>query len=111
MSATNLRAAKEDLAEIVASFMYRLFVIHPFRDGNGRTGRIISNAFASSFGFSFDRSKPDRADKRRYRKALETADLKWADHPDQLREFTKWCANRLSESSDEEEWSAFQSRE
>lgn len=105
---TRPQADRWALASAVASFMYRLFVIHPFRDGNGRTARTISSAFASGFGFSFDRSKSDRSDQRRYRKALETADRKWADRPDQLERFTTWCASRLSESSDEDEWSTFQ---
>jgi cell filamentation protein len=40
----------------------RLF-IHPFREGNGRTARLLADLMAQWYGFrpfQFDRIKPDR---------------------------------------------------
>ena len=44
---------KKNLAKRIANILINLFNIHPFRDGNGRTGRLFSKIFAKKFGFNF----------------------------------------------------------
>src|SRR4030067_1417459 len=48
--------------------------IHPFNDGNGRTGRIILNYFLISAGYPPVILKGDEENKKKYYKALEQAD-------------------------------------
>lgn len=49
-------------------------VIHPFDDGNGRTGRIILNYFLISAGYPPVILKGDEENKKKYYKALEQGD-------------------------------------
>src|SRR4030043_277771 len=48
--------------------------IHPFDDGNGRTGRIILNYFLISAGYPPVILKGDEENKKKYYKALEQGD-------------------------------------
>ena len=48
--------------------------IHPFNDGNGRTGRIILNYFLISSGYPPVILKGDEENKKKYYKALEQGD-------------------------------------
>ena len=48
--------------------------IHPFDDGNGRTGRIILNYFLVSAGYPPVILKGDEENKKKYYKALEQGD-------------------------------------
>jgi Fic family protein len=48
--------------------------IHPFDDGNGRTGRIILNYFLISAGYPPVILKGDEENKKRYYRALEQGD-------------------------------------
>jgi len=48
--------------------------IHPFNDGNGRTGRIILNYFLISAGYPPVILKGDEENKKKYYKALEQGD-------------------------------------
>jgi len=48
--------------------------IHPFNDGNGRTGRVILNYFLISAGYPPVILKGDEENKKKYYKALEQGD-------------------------------------
>lgn len=56
-----------------AIFIERFFRIHPFRDGNGRTGRMLLEIAGRHAGFVFLGWHESAADRRRYVKALEYA--------------------------------------
>ncbi len=49
--------------------------IHPFEDGNGRTGRILLNYILISYGYPLVIIKGDNKTKRKYYKGLEEIDI------------------------------------
>lgn len=49
-------------------------IIHPFEDGNGRAGRIITNYLFVSLGFPIITVKGDEKSKNQYYKALQETD-------------------------------------
>ncbi|MBM4254162.1 MAG: hypothetical protein FJ146_19530 [Deltaproteobacteria bacterium] len=76
-SARNTR----DFAAAYAYIMVELFRIHPFRDGNGRTTRLLLMALAHSNGMKLRRFAPSGKDRRRYRDALLYAHRRRRDRP------------------------------
>ncbi|MGE5340377.1 MAG: Fic family protein [Candidatus Omnitrophota bacterium] len=59
-----------------AALQHSLFeALHPFEDGNGRTGRILTNYFFVSRGFSIVMIKGDDPSRDTYYNALQEADL------------------------------------
>lgn len=60
------------LPRIMAHFLEEFFLVHPFRDGNGRVARLFVSALATQHGFVFQPVTGSRG-RRRYIKALEYA--------------------------------------
>ena len=50
---------KEKVARLLASMLINLNVIHPFREGNGRTQRLVMELLAAMKGHDLDLSPPD----------------------------------------------------
>jgi cell filamentation protein len=46
--------AHDDFADRLTYFLHRLYQIHPFRDGNGRSLRVFFGQLAAECGFRFD---------------------------------------------------------
>lgn len=74
-----IEAAVDDPDEIAVRFHHRLVQIHPFRNGNGRHGRIAADYLAVALGlepFSWGAGLTVETDdlRRIYRKALQRAD-------------------------------------
>ena len=59
--------------EFAAEAHYRLVTIHPYADGNGRTGRLLMNLVLLMYGFPPAIIR--KRDRLNYLKALETAQL------------------------------------
>jgi len=69
---------KEDLIKDIAIVHAELLVIHPFREGNGRTARILANLMARKEGYSslsFDKID-DEKQFEKYVFAIQNATLK-----------------------------------
>lgn len=45
---------KQEMGAKLVHFMMQLFIVHPFRDGNGRTIRAFLRQFSRSFGWDFN---------------------------------------------------------
>lgn len=61
---------------ILAAEMHeRLVTIHPFKDGNGRTSRLVMNLILLQHGNTLVNLKADPAKKSDYFKALEAAQV------------------------------------
>jgi Fic family protein len=57
---------------VMAAFLHdKLVEIHPFIDGNGRTGRLLMNLYLLSKGFTITSLKADNEAKQGYYNALE----------------------------------------
>jgi Uncharacterized conserved protein len=57
---------------VIAAYLHDEFVrIHPFIDGNGRTGRLLMNLYLLRTGYVIASLKGNNEDKRRYYMALE----------------------------------------
>ena len=61
--------------EYAALLKQKFVSIHPFIDGNGRTGRLLMNFALTSKGYPAIVIKPDVDSKRNYNRALEHTDL------------------------------------
>lgn len=53
----NMKLKKDDFAKLLANVMAELNVIHPFREGNGRTYREFIREYAEECSYSLDWSK------------------------------------------------------
>ncbi len=65
---------KIDIERLVAKQHVLFESIHPFEDGNGRTGRILTNYLLISKGFTPVIIKGDNKSRKEYIKALEEAE-------------------------------------
>ncbi len=63
---------KMDIVEFSAIFHHRFVHIHPFEDGNGRTGRLAMNVFLMQYGFPLVIIQKN--DRQKYYKVLSMAD-------------------------------------
>jgi len=70
----NQRFSREGFFNFLAKQHVLFESIHPFDDGNGRTGRIILNYFLISAGYPPVILKGDEENKKKYYKALEQGD-------------------------------------
>ena len=56
------KMTKEALGEFLAFIMSELNIIHPFREGNGRTIREFIREYALTFGYDIDWSKKEKTE-------------------------------------------------
>lgn len=63
---------KIDIVEFSAIFHHKFVHIHPFQDGNGRTGRLLMNIFLMQYGFPMTIIQVN--DRQKYYRALQNAD-------------------------------------
>lgn len=71
-SASKLRSAEEPLPEALARLHVEFERIHPFLDGNGRTGRLITNLLLIRLGYPPAIIR--KAERAKYLRALRRAD-------------------------------------
>lgn len=60
------------ITEFAAIFHHKFVNIHPFQDGNGRTGRLLMNIFLMQYGFPI--AIIQKNDRQKYYRVLEMAD-------------------------------------
>lgn len=60
------------IVEFSAIFHHKFVHIHPFQDGNGRTGRLLMNIFLMQYGFPI--AIIQKNDRQKYYRVLEMAD-------------------------------------
>lgn len=60
------------IVEFAAIFHHKFVHIHPFQDGNGRTGRLLMNIFLMRYGFPL--AIIQKNDRKKYYRVLEMAD-------------------------------------
>jgi Fic family protein len=65
--------SKISIVELAAIVHHKFVHIHPFRDGNGRTGRIIMNVFLMQAGFPL--AIIQKNDRKKYYRVLQMADV------------------------------------
>lgn len=66
---------KREVTELVAWFQHGYVKIHPFRDFNGRTARILSTYLLLQLGFSYVEIRGEEgADREKYIAAMRAAD-------------------------------------
>ena len=63
---------KMDIVEFSAIFHHKFVHIHPFQDGNGRTGRLLMNIFLMNYGFPL--AIIQKNDRQKYYRVLTAAD-------------------------------------
>jgi Fic family protein len=63
---------KMHIVEFAAIFHHKFVHIHPFEDGNGRTGRILMNVFLMHYGFPL--AIIQKNDRKKYYRVLQEAD-------------------------------------
>jgi len=63
---------KMNIVEFSAIFHHKLVHIHPFEDGNGRTGRLVMNIFLMQYGFPLVIIQKN--DRKKYYRVLAIAD-------------------------------------
>lgn len=66
--------AIENIINVAAWIHHQITHIHPFRDGNGRTARLVANLVLERFGLVGISIKIERENKNEYRKALSQID-------------------------------------
>jgi Fic family protein len=62
-------------AQLAAEMHEKLVTIHPFRDGNGRTSRLVMNLILLRNGFPVTVISSDRNERLRYYDTLEAAQI------------------------------------
>jgi Fic family protein len=60
------------IVEFAAMFHHKFVHIHPFKDGNGGTGRLLMNIFLMQYGFPI--AIIQKNDRQKYYRVLEMAD-------------------------------------
>lgn len=63
---------KMNAVEFAAIFHHKFVHIHPFQDGNGRTGRLLMNIFLMQYGFPL--TIIQKNDRQKYYRVLAAAD-------------------------------------
>jgi Fic family protein len=63
---------KMNIIEFAAIFHHKFVNIHPFQDGNGRTGRLLMNIFLMQYGFPL--TIIQKNDRQKYYRVLAAAD-------------------------------------
>ncbi|MBU0706563.1 Fic family protein [Patescibacteria group bacterium] len=63
---------KLDVVEFAAIFHHKFVHIHPFKDGNGRVGRLLMNIFLIQYGFPL--TIIQKNDRQKYYRVLASAD-------------------------------------
>lgn len=63
---------KMNVVEFAAIFHHKFVHIHPFQDGNGRTGRLLMNIFLMQYGFPL--TIIQKNDRQKYYRVLAAAD-------------------------------------
>jgi Fic family protein len=74
VSADSSLQAIEDIIGVAAWIHHKITHIHPFRDGNGRTARLVTNLILERYGLVGISLKIERENKNEYRKALSQID-------------------------------------
>ena len=69
----------EKIIHLTSWLHHRITIIHPFRDGNGRTARLAANFILERYGLVGISVKLEKENKNQYRKALEQID-KYEDY-------------------------------
>ena len=64
----------DEIVESSAWAHHQITKIHPFREGNGRTARLLANLILQKYGLMGISVKIERENKNRYRSALAHAD-------------------------------------
>lgn len=64
---------KMNVVEFSSIFHHKFVHIHPFEDGNGRTGRLLMNVFLMQYGFPI--AIIQKNDRQKYYRALAMADF------------------------------------
>ena len=61
--------------ELAAQFHEKLVTVHPFKDGNGRTARLVMNLILLGAGYPIAVVSAEDAERREYYNSLEAANL------------------------------------
>ncbi len=80
------------IVELAAVFHYKLVLIHPFEDGNGRVCRLLTNMILISHGYPLTTIKT--VDRKKYYNALQKADR------GDLKPFINFIARCLEQALD-----------
>jgi fido (protein-threonine AMPylation protein) len=64
----------EEIIQTAAWIHHAITFVHPFREGNGRTGRLIGNLILERYGLVGISIKVEKENKTRYRQALAQID-------------------------------------
>jgi excisionase family DNA binding protein len=78
--------------ELAAVFQHKLVSIHPFDDGNGRVGRLLTNLILINHGYPLTVIR--RVDRKKYYDTLHKADT------NDLKPFTNFIARCVEQSLD-----------
>ena len=67
---------KEHPVKVAAMLHLKFVTIHPFRDGNGRTARLLMNFELVKHGYLIINIQPDKISRNAYMEALKQAQIK-----------------------------------
>lgn len=91
--------AEEAMLLITAEFIVDFLAIHPFRDGNGRTARLLSTYLLERAGYHFARFYPlDEVileSRSEYYRALYSAQRNWLTEDEDLTEWIEYYVNAI----------------
>jgi len=65
----------EDIIQTAAWIHHAITFVHPFREGNGRTARLVGNLILERYGLVGISIKVEKENKTKYRQALAQIDL------------------------------------